>query len=102
LSYLTYYAFTTPSKLKKVGRYLEHRAQKGLTNGRTGYSRPFLADGRDVSVTLDICTALIKKCFRDLGLFASKIMAILDAVISDGELILMEHSVLTVGCQGCS
>jgi protein EFR3 len=102
LSYLTYYAFTTPSKLKKVGRYLEHRAHKGLANGRTGYSRRFLADGRDVTVTLDICTALIKKCFRDLGLFASNIMAILDAVISDSELILMEHSVLMVGCQGCS
>jgi hypothetical protein len=38
LSYLTYYAYTTPSKLKKVGKYLEHRAQAGLTKGRTGYS----------------------------------------------------------------
>jgi hypothetical protein len=51
---------------------------------------------RDVTVTLDICTALIKKCFRDLGLFASNMVAILDAVVRDGELILMEHSVLTV------
>src|SRR5271167_4872171 len=70
LSYLTYYAYTTPSKLKKVGKYLEHRAQTGLTKGRTGYLGPqsFLT-GRDVAVTLDICTALIKKCFRDLGLF---------------------------------
>lgn len=47
-------------------------------------------------MTLDICTALIKKCFRDLGLFASNIVAILDAVIKDEELILVEHSVLTV------
>lgn len=37
LSYLTYYTYTTPSKLKKVGRYLQHRAQLGLTKGRTGY-----------------------------------------------------------------
>ena len=37
LSYLTYYAYTTPSKLKKVGRYLEHRARAGLTKGRTRY-----------------------------------------------------------------
>ena len=51
---------------------------------------------RDVTVTLDICTALIKKCFRDLGLFASNIVAILDAVIKDQELVLVEHSVLTV------
>jgi hypothetical protein len=52
--------------------------------------------GRDVTVTLDICTALIKKCFRDLGLFASNIVAILVAVVKDGELVLVEHSVLTV------
>ena len=50
----------------------------------------------DVTVTLDICTALIKKCFRDLGLFASNIVAILDAVMKDEELVLVEHSVLTV------
>ena len=50
----------------------------------------------DVIVTLDICTALIKKCFRDLGLFASNIVAILDAVVKDEEVILVEHSVLTV------
>ena len=54
---------------------------------------------RDVTVTLDICTALIKKCFRDLGLFASNIVAILDAVVTDGELILVEHSILMV-CLG--
>jgi hypothetical protein len=41
LSYLTYYAYTTPSKLKKVGKYLEHRAEVGLTKGRTGYSAIF-------------------------------------------------------------
>jgi hypothetical protein len=52
--------------------------------------------GRDVTVTLDICTALIKKCFRDLYLFASNIVAILDAVVRDGELVLVEHSVSTV------
>jgi hypothetical protein len=51
---------------------------------------------RDVAVTLDICTALVKKCYRDLGLFASNIVAILDAVIRGQELILVEHSVLTV------
>ena len=39
---------------------------------------------------------MIKKCFRDLGLFASNIVAILDAVVKDEELILVEHSVLTV------
>ena len=50
----------------------------------------------DVTVTLDICTALIKKCFRDLGLFASNIVAILDAVMKDEELVLVEHSVFTV------
>ena len=47
-------------------------------------------------MTLDICTALIKKCFRDLGLFASNIVAILQAVLNDGELVLVEHSVLAV------
>ena len=104
LSYLTYYAYTTPSKLKKVGKYLEHRAQTGVTKGRTGYMKPpsrrkscFLElTSRDVTVTLDICTALIKKCFRDLGLFASNIVTILTAVVNDGELVLIEHSVLTV------
>jgi hypothetical protein len=54
---------------------------------------------RDVTVTLDICTALIKKCFRDLGLFALNIVAILDAVVTDGELVLVEHSISTV-CLG--
>ena len=49
-----------------------------------------------MTVTLDICTALIKKCYRDLGLFASNVVAILDAVVKDGELVLVEHSVLTV------
>lgn len=43
LSYLTYYAYTTPSKLKKVGRYLEHRVQVGLTKGRTGYHLTFIS-----------------------------------------------------------
>ena len=49
LSYLTYYAYTTPSKLKKVGKYLQHRAEKGLTKGRTGYCPPSLRflGGRD-------------------------------------------------------
>lgn len=47
-------------------------------------------------MTLDICTALIKKCFRDLGLFASNIVAILDAVVKDEELVLVEHSVAAV------
>jgi len=47
-------------------------------------------------VTLDICTALIKKCFRDLALFASNIVSILDAVVKDSELVLVEHSVLTL------
>lgn len=47
-------------------------------------------------MTLDICTALIKKCFRDLGLFAANIVAILDAVVKDEELILVEHSVISV------
>ena len=46
-----------------------------------------------MTVTLDICTALIKKCFRDLGLFAAHIVAILDAVANDGELVLVEHSI---------
>ena len=50
----------------------------------------------DVTVTLDICTALIRKCFRDLGLFASNIVAILETVVLDEELILVEHSVATV------
>lgn len=54
------------------------------------------ADDRDVIVTLDICTALIKKCFRDLGLFSSNIVAIMDAVVKNGELVLIERSVLTV------
>ena len=47
-------------------------------------------------MTLDICTALIKKCFRDLALFASNIVSILDAVVKDSELVLVEHSVLTL------
>ena len=37
LSYLTYYTFTKPSKLKKVGHYLEDRACSGIIKGRTGY-----------------------------------------------------------------
>jgi hypothetical protein len=57
---------------------------------------------RDVIVTLDICAALIKKCFRDLGLFASNIVAILDAVVRDGERVLVEHSVLAVQFLLCS
>jgi hypothetical protein len=86
-----------PPNSKRWGNISNIEQRKDSQRDGQGIVHPSLRlMGRDVTVTLDICTALIKKCFRDLGLFASNIVAILVAVIKDGELVLVEHSVLTV------
>ncbi|GAO48286.1 hypothetical protein SAICODRAFT_9453 [Saitoella complicata NRRL Y-17804] len=82
LSYLCYYASTRPSKLQKVGKYLEKKVAKDVYYRRTG----------DVIVSLDICRALILKCTNDLNLFASYILSILHPVITSGDPGLIAHS----------
>ncbi|KAI5296781.1 plasma membrane localization protein, partial [Ascosphaera atra] len=79
LSYLLYYASTRRSKVQKVGAFLEKRTARDVWRGKIG----------NVQVTLRILEALIDKCPRDLPLYASSVLTILDTVLRSNELSLI-------------
>ncbi|RPB23742.1 hypothetical protein L211DRAFT_785927, partial [Terfezia boudieri ATCC MYA-4762] len=83
LSYLLYYASTRRSKLQKVGKFLEKRSASDVWRAKSG----------NVHVTLDICKALIDKCPRDLNLYASSILTVLQTILGSKDINLIEDSI---------
>ncbi|KAI5801557.1 hypothetical protein DFH27DRAFT_482277, partial [Peziza echinospora] len=83
LSYLLYYASTRRSKLQKVGKFLEKRTASDVWRLRPG----------NIHVTLEICKALIDKCPRDLNLYASSILTVLQSIIGSKDINLIEDSI---------
>ncbi|KAL8924817.1 MAG: hypothetical protein Q9172_002532 [Xanthocarpia lactea] len=82
LSYLLYYASTRRSKLQKVGSFLEKKTTSDVSKARTG----------NVQVTLHILRALIDKLPRDLPLYATYVLRILNIVLLSKDLTLAEDS----------
>jgi len=80
LSKLLFYAMTSPSKLQKIGEYLDARVEKDLRRRRYGF----------VEVSMRTLGELIKACHKDLGLFAghalSAMRRVLDAQAARPEL----------------
>lgn len=104
LSYLLYYASTRRSKLRKVGAFLEKKTESDVWRLRSGYVSSMLRPRRlgattdppsrsNVLVTLQILEALIDKCGRDLPLFSSNALRILEIILSAQEVSLIEESV---------
>ncbi|KAF8477349.1 hypothetical protein BDZ91DRAFT_709104 [Kalaharituber pfeilii] len=83
LSYLLYYASTRRSKLQKVGKFLEKRTASDVWRAKPG----------NVHVTLEICKALIEKCPRDLNLYASSILTVLQTILGSKDINLIEDSI---------
>ncbi|RPA70958.1 hypothetical protein BJ508DRAFT_218646, partial [Ascobolus immersus RN42] len=82
LSYLLYYASSRRSKLQKVGEFLEKRTGRDVWRGRYG----------NVQVTLDILTAIIEKCPKDINLFAPSILQVLGDVLGSNDISLISYS----------
>ncbi|KAH3678432.1 hypothetical protein WICMUC_001449 [Wickerhamomyces mucosus] len=82
LSYLLYYASTRRVKLEKVGRFLEKKNQSDISHNRTG----------NIQVTLEIISALIKRCPDDLNVFAHNISAILISILDTNDLAVCQHA----------
>ena len=82
LSYLLYYASTRRSKLTKVTDFLDKRATSDVWKARTG----------NVQVTLQIVTALIEKCPRDLPLYQRAVLRILRTILKSGDVGMVEES----------
>ncbi|KAH0542885.1 hypothetical protein FGG08_002745 [Glutinoglossum americanum] len=85
LSYLLYYASTRRSKVQKVGAFLEKRTASDVWKGRIG----------NVQVTLQILKSLIEKSPRDLPLYASSVLKILDTILRSNDLTIIENSIPT-------
>ncbi|KAJ5668590.1 uncharacterized protein N7477_007160 [Penicillium maclennaniae] len=85
LSYLLYYASTRRSKLTKVGAFLEKRVAKDVWRRRLG----------NVQVALHILTALIEKLPRDLPIYASSVLTVLETVLKSHDVSLVEDSIAT-------
>ncbi|KTW31455.1 hypothetical protein T552_00097 [Pneumocystis carinii B80] len=83
LSYLCYYGFTRPNKLRKVGLFLERKLSKDVYRRKQG----------DIIVSLYICKALIERCHKDLNLYAANIVNILNSVLRSGDVEAIEHSI---------
>ncbi|KTW32762.1 uncharacterized protein T551_00247 [Pneumocystis jirovecii RU7] len=83
LSYLCYYGFTKPSKLPKVGIFLERKLSKDVYRRKQG----------DIIVSLYICKALIERCHKDLNLYAANVVNILNSVLRSGDVEAIEHSI---------
>ncbi|KAJ4992811.1 hypothetical protein SVAN01_01857 [Stagonosporopsis vannaccii] len=82
LSYLLYYASTRRSKLTKVTDFLDKRATSDVWKARTG----------NVQVTLQIVTALIEKCPRDLPLYQRAVLRILKTILNSGDVGMVEET----------
>ncbi|KAF3491727.1 uncharacterized protein GIQ15_01244 [Arthroderma uncinatum] len=85
LSYLLYYASTRRSKLQKVGAFLEKRAARDVWRQKLG----------NVQVTMQLLAALIEKLPRDLPLYASSVLTILDTVLHSNDISMVEETIPT-------
>ncbi|EGD97150.1 hypothetical protein TESG_04564 [Trichophyton tonsurans CBS 112818] len=86
LSYLLHYASTRRSKLLKVGAFLEKRAARDVWRQKLG----------NVQVTMQLLAALIEKLPRDLPLYASSVLAILDTVLQhSNDIAMVEETIPT-------
>lgn len=85
LSYLLYYLSTRRSKLTKVGAFLTKRVSKDVWRRRLG----------NVQVALHILTALIEKCPRDLPIYASFVLTVIETVLRSNDISMVEDSVAT-------
>lgn len=82
LSYLLYYCSTRRTKLTKVGAYLDKKTAQDMRKGRLG----------NIQVTLQIVTALIEKCPKDLPLYVNTVLFILETVLRSHDINLIEES----------
>ncbi|KAH6642763.1 hypothetical protein C7974DRAFT_386092 [Boeremia exigua] len=82
LQYLLYYASTRRSKLTKVTDFLDKRATSDVWKARTG----------NVQVTLQIVTALIEKCPRDLPLYQRAVLSILKTILKSSDVGMVEET----------
>ncbi|EZG01507.1 hypothetical protein H106_08157 [Trichophyton rubrum CBS 735.88] len=86
LSYLLHYASTRRSKLLKVGAFLEKRVARDVWRQKLG----------NVQVTMQLLAALIEKLPRDLPLYASSVLAILDTVLQhSNDIAMVEETIPT-------
>ncbi|AEO65211.1 uncharacterized protein THITE_56645, partial [Thermothielavioides terrestris NRRL 8126] len=85
LSYLLFYAQSRRSKIQKVGSFLEKKTASDVYRQRIG----------NVQVTLQILTALIEKTPKDLPLFASCVLHILEQILKSRDITMVESSVPT-------
>ncbi|KAL2161359.1 hypothetical protein VTH06DRAFT_8581 [Thermothelomyces fergusii] len=85
LSYLLFYAQSRRSKIQKVGSFLEKKTASDVYRQRIG----------NVQVTLQILTALIEKTPKDLPLFASCVLQILDQILKSRDITMVESSIPT-------
>lgn len=85
LSYLLYYATTRRSKVQKVGAFLEKKTASDVWRARIG----------NVQVTLQIVTGLIEKAPRDLPLYATHVLKLLNIIISAHDITMVESSLST-------
>ncbi|KLU83137.1 EFR3 [Magnaporthiopsis poae ATCC 64411] len=85
LSYLLYYVASRKSKFQKVGSFLEKKTASDVWRLRIG----------NVQVTLQILEALIEKNPKDLPLFATSVLKILDLVLKSNDITMVESSTPT-------
>ncbi|KAI9672854.1 MAG: plasma membrane localization protein [Alyxoria varia] len=85
LSYLLHYADTRRVKLTKVGAYLEKKTVSDVHRRRLG----------NVQVTMQILSALIEKCPRDLPLFSQSVLNVFETVLNSSDINMLEASVHT-------
>ncbi|RYP24198.1 hypothetical protein DL765_000693 [Monosporascus sp. GIB2] len=85
LSYLLFYANSRRSKIQKVGQFLEKKTASDVWRLRIG----------NVQVTLQILAALIEKSPKDLPLFASNVLKVLDLVLRSNDITMVEATLPT-------
>ncbi|KAL2198593.1 hypothetical protein P885DRAFT_32991 [Corynascus similis CBS 632.67] len=85
LSYLLFYAQSRRSKIQKVGNFLGKKTASDVYRQRIG----------NVQVTLQILTALIEKTPKDLPLFASCVLQILEQILKSRDITMVESSIPT-------
>ncbi|KAK3954361.1 hypothetical protein QBC32DRAFT_322703 [Pseudoneurospora amorphoporcata] len=85
LSYLLFYCQSRRAKIQKVGSFLEKKTASDVYRQRIG----------NVQVTLQILAALIEKSPKDLPLFASCVLSILEQVLKSSDITMVESSIPT-------
>ncbi|KAL2757751.1 hypothetical protein ACRALDRAFT_1047737 [Sodiomyces alcalophilus JCM 7366] len=85
LSYLLFYATSRRSKIQKIGAFLEKKTASDVWRLRIG----------NVQVTLQILAALIEKAPKDLPLFATNVLKILDLVLDSKDITMAQSSIPT-------